>query len=355
MRLNIGVIGGMGNEAMVDLAGNMADRSASDDVQCVLYGNSRQAFTPVEADGEWEEGDPPLQRKRETGKFTAALIHTLGAEVAGLSCNDQHPLFREIYADMDADFVDMIDETAMAINDHGALVLGTKRTLQERLYDKQLEQRGVSAYQPTPENRERLMQAIYDPEYGIKTGEITDRAREDICDIVTAETERHGVESVVLGCTELPLLFSDERTPELQSAGAVPEELHFVDPTDILAAALLQAEGPTRSLSSPDPTEFFGEFCDYHPPFTCVAESLERVAEIQSNIINRTEEYFKRQGDSVVGSYMHVPTLFLVNHDRPNSMPAALDITVHDPMASGFDDEMQEAIAENYESVSEYL
>lgn len=352
----IGIIGGMGNEAMADLASNMAQRPESEDLQCVLYGNSRQAFTPTEAEGEWAEGDPPLKRKRQTGEFTAALIHSLGADVAGLACNDQHPLFREIYADSNAKFVDMIDETALAADgDGGALVLGTKRTLEKRLYDERLERQDVSPYQPTPENRDRLMEAIYNPEYGIKTGEITQRARETICDVVTTETDRHGVRNVILGCTELPLLFSEDRIPTLETAGHIPSDLRFIDPTDVLARALVGVSAPSSTPERPDPTDFFGEFCDYHPPFTCTVDDLSQAVEIQSEIIDATEEYFDEQGDSVAGSYMHLPTLFLVNYNEPFSLPDELNITVRDPAEPGFRETMQTSIAKNHESVSEHL
>jgi hypothetical protein len=47
MDATVGVIGGMGNEAMADLAENMAGRPESDGRRFVLYGNSRQAFTPA--------------------------------------------------------------------------------------------------------------------------------------------------------------------------------------------------------------------------------------------------------------------------------------------------------------------
>jgi aspartate/glutamate racemase len=356
MDATVGVIGGMGNEAMADLAENMAGRPESDGRRFVLYGNSRQAFTPAEAGGDWAAGDPPLRRKRRTGEFTAAVIHSLGADVAGLACNDQHPLFREIYAESGANFVDMIDETAAtAAGDDGALVLGTKRTLDQRLYDERLERHGVSAYQPTPENRTRLMNAIYDPEYGIKTGQITSRARAQLCEVVTTETERHGVRNVVLGCTELPLLFSADRITALEAAGHVPSGLRFLDPTDVLARALVNAAPPSESVSPPDPTAFVGEFCDYHPPFACAVDDLSRAADVQSELIERTEAYFERQGKSVTGSYTHLPTLFLVGYERPVSLPNGLDVPVRDPADPGFGSAMRTAIAENYDAVAEYL
>ncbi|MFB6089607.1 MAG: aspartate/glutamate racemase family protein, partial [Halobellus sp.] len=182
MTSTIGVVGGMGNEAMADLAANLDDFDGSADHSYVFYGNSRQAFTPAEADDEWEEGDVPLLRKRHTGEFTAALLEALGAGRVGLACNDAHPLYRDIFADRDAEFVDMIAETARVPDgDDGVLVLGTKRTLQKRIYDDDLEAAGIETFQPTPENRSRLMDVIYDPEFGIKTGEVTERAEGLLC------------------------------------------------------------------------------------------------------------------------------------------------------------------------------
>jgi aspartate racemase len=360
MKPTIGIIGGMGNEAMADLAGNIDDLSKSQDYSYVLYGNSRQAFTPVEADGEWEEGDEPILRKRDTGSFTAALLQNLGARRAGLACNGAHPLFRDIYAGLDTDFVDMIAETAAtADNDAGVLVLGTKRTLKKRLYDDDLEAAGIDTFQPTSENRGQLMDVIYDPEFGIKTGEITKRAESLLCELIREECDRNPeIDTVVLGCTELPLAINEDSIPRLTETEGLPDRLRFIDPTQVLAEALIDGEIEENSTKPISMEDYRGEFLDYHPPFTCAVDSLAEMEVFQSRIIEWTMEYFQSRDTNVGGSYMHMPTLFFVNYNRELSVNLdKLDITVHryNTIPKEPDEEIKEALHRNFDAVADLV
>jgi len=359
MNSTIGVVGGMGNEAMADLAANVASLDGASDHSYVLYGNSRQAFTPEEADREWEAGDPPLLRKRATGEFTAALLQNLGASRIGLSCNGAHPLFRDIFRDLDAEFVDMIAETArVPASDDGVLVLGTSRTLEKRLYDDDLEAAGVEAFQPTPENVDQLMDVIYDPEFGIKTGTVTDRAEGLLCELIREEYERNpAIDTVVLGCTELPLALTPERVPRLKQAGELPTHLTFVDPTQVLAERLLADVDDETPPSVPLDVDDSPNL-DYDPPFAARVESLSEMVTLQSNLIEWTMEYFADRGASVGGSYLHLPTLFFVDYDRP--IPVDLDdfdVTVHDyaSVPSEPDETIRRGLERNFERVSHLI
>jgi aspartate/glutamate racemase len=360
MTPTIGIIGGMGNEAMADLAGNIDNITGSEEHRYVLYGNSRQAFTPVEADGEWEKGDEPLLRKRHTGEFTAALLQKLGAVRAGLACNGAHPLFRDIYDGLDTDFVDMIAETAVTTDDDaGVLVLGTKRTLKKRLYDDDLEAAGIDTFQPPPENRGKLMDVIYDPEFGIKTGEITQQAESLLCELIREECGRNpAIDTVVLGCTELPLAINEDSIPRLTDAGALPDHLRFIDPTRVLADALLAGE---IDETPPEPISidsYRGEYLDYHPPFTCAVDSLDNMEVFQSRLIEWTMEYFQSRDAHVGGSYMHMPTLFFVNYDDgPAVKLDGLDITLHryESIPDEPDEQIEAALRRNFEAVADII
>jgi len=360
MMPTIGVVGGMGNEAMADLAAKLNNFSESDEYSYVFYGNSRQAFTPEEADGEWEPGDDPLLRKRETGGFTAAVLQNCGAVRAGLACNGAHPLFRDLFANLETEFVDMIAETATtAADEAGVLVLGTKRTLKKRLYDESLEAAGIATFQPTVENRSRLMDSIYNPEYGIKTGVVTQRASELLCTIISEECDRHPeIDTVVLGCTELPLALNTTSVSRLTDAGMLPDHLEFIDPTEVLAKALLSSGLGGSKPSAVSLSAYQGEHLDYHPPFTCRVDSLTMMDEFQSRLVEWSMDYFQERDAHVGGSYMHMPTLFFVDYN--NSIPLdtdALDITVHeyDHVPDEPDTHVQEALRRNFEAVSHLL
>lgn len=360
MNSTIGVIGGMGNEAMADLASNLDSISNSDKYGYVFYGNSRQAFTPKEADGEWESGDDPLLRKRETGGFTAALLQNCGAVRAGLSCNGAHPLFRDIYDELDTEFIDMIEETAASADEEaGVLVLGTKRTLKKRLYDDFLESNGISTFQPTPENRSKLMDSIYDPEFGIKTGVVTNRAENLLCEIISEECTRNpDIDTVVLGCTELPIAINTDSIERLTESGALPSHLEFIDPTQVLANALLSGEFDNSAPQKVSLDSYRGNYLDYHPPFTCRVDSLAMVDQFQTRLVEWTMDYFQKRGEHVGGSYMHLPTLFFVNYaDQIPLDTNSLNLTVHNyqTVPEEPDSQIQDALQHNFETVSHLL
>lgn len=360
MMPTIGVVGGMGNEAMADLAANLDGMPDSGRYSYVFYGNSRLAFTPKEADGEWERGDDPLLRKRETGGFTTAVLQNCGAVRAGLSCNDEHPRFREIFADLGIEFVDMIAETAAtAADEAGVLVLGTKRTLNKKLYDDSLKTAGIDTFQPTAENRSRLMSAIYNPEYGIKTGVVTQRAEKMLCDILSEECDRHpAIDTVVLGCTELPLALNSESVRRLTDSGMLPTHLEFIDPTQVLAKALLSGHSDPTLPSKVSLNAYQGEHLDYHPPFTCRVNSLSMLDDLQSQLVEWTMEYFQERDAQVGGSYMHLPTLFFVDYNEPIPLDTDalnIDVQEYNTVPEEPDRHIEEALRRNFEAVSHLL
>jgi len=106
-------------------------------------------------------------------------------------------------------------------------LLATTGTYHAGLYDQALRQAGLQCHIPEPEERERLMHGIY---HGVKVGNMT-LAHDCFAGVAQALARRHGLSTLVLGCTEIPL-----------ALGAVPEmdELDLVDPAALLARALAQ-------------------------------------------------------------------------------------------------------------------
>ena len=106
---------------------------------------------------------------------------------------------------MDIPFLSMIDETAKAISDRGLRKIGllaTDGTLQTAVYEKAFKKRGISIVVPPPENQVHIMDLIYN---GVKAGnkEIdTKPTKKTIEDLF-----RKGAQTLVLGCTELPVAF----------------------------------------------------------------------------------------------------------------------------------------------------
>jgi aspartate racemase len=102
----------------------------------------------------------------------------------------------------------IIDETVRAVIAHDAkrvLLLGTPFTLKNKLYQNKLQKAGVSVRVPTNADQKRL--------FGVITSVLdngpTPQSKAELLSII--DTNKQGVDGVVLGCTELPLALQNER------------------------------------------------------------------------------------------------------------------------------------------------
>ena len=108
-------------------------------------------------------------------------------------------------------------------------VLGTRYLMEGPVYPEALRAAGIEHRTPNEERRVRLNQIIFDE---LVNGQFLPRSREYFGEVID-EMKREGCDAVVLGCTEIPLIVSDESS-----------SLPTLDSTRLLArAALSKAVG----------------------------------------------------------------------------------------------------------------
>jgi aspartate racemase len=245
----IGVIGGMGPYAGLDLVDKIFDQTdAHSDqehlpVALLSYPGriiDRSAFL---------SGNEPMNPGDAIAEI-ALQLDRLGAVVAAMPCNTAHapPIFDRIIerleeAGASLEFLNMIDETVRFIRQEQpdirrVGVLSTMATYEQGLYSKRLKAAGLEAVLLDEQAHEALAnQTIFSPEFGIKSfsNPPTERARENLLKAI-ALLKQQGAEMVIMGCTELPLA-----VPEAEVDG-VP----LIDPAAILARALILRTHPER-------------------------------------------------------------------------------------------------------------
>lgn len=244
----IGVVGGVGPLAGLDLQRNILEQTAAAADQDHLPVISVSWPGPIPDRTQYLLGrvpDNPAYPLLDQLRLLAAA----GATVAGIPCNTAHaPAIFGPIRDGVAGFerplrlLHLIDETAAhiatrwpAIKTIG--VLSTTGTWQTRLYPAALEPLGYEVLVPDEAlQTEMIHPAIYDPGYGIKaTGRVTARARDNLEQGIVYLRER-GAAAVILGCTEMPLAF-----PAREFEGRP-----LIDPTLSLARALIREVDPAR-------------------------------------------------------------------------------------------------------------
>ena len=176
-------------------------------------------------------------------------LERAGVQVAGIPCNTAHApaIFGEIVAGLQREasclkLLHMIEETAVFLHRHyphihNIGILSTTGTYLTNIYPQALAQFSLTAVVPDRAMQEDVVHtAVYHPTYGIKAcGVVTTKARESLITAVRA-LQAKGAEAIILGCTEMPLAITETTLFDLP----------IIDPTRILARALIHEANPTK-------------------------------------------------------------------------------------------------------------
>lgn len=159
------------------------------------------------------------QRAGRTAEVAAMLADALerlraaGAELGAFTANTPHAYLDEVMPRTSLPLVSIVDatrEAAAALGVARVMLLGTSTTLEARMYPEGLAAAGIEVVVPDQVDREFLDRAIYGE---LSLGRVTPEVRRRCLDICTGAIRDHGVEAVILGCTELPLVLGDGDLP----------------------------------------------------------------------------------------------------------------------------------------------
>jgi aspartate racemase len=164
-------------------------------------------FAPIEAlqrDGDWEEA----------GRRLAAIAQGLeaqGAGVIGLATNTMHIVAGAIITATSVPFVHIAEPTAEALLADGFTtvgLLGTRFTMEMDFYTSKLVDSGLDVLIPEV-GRTNLNGIIYEE---LCRGIVRESSRQLYVDAI-AGLQGRGAEAVILGCTEIDMLISDDNSP----------------------------------------------------------------------------------------------------------------------------------------------
>ena len=224
----IGIIGGMGPMATLDLFGKLiAHTDASCDAEHIRVYMDCNPGIPDRTAAILSGGASPVPYIVESAGKLAAM----GADLLVIPCNTSHYFYDEIAAASPVPVLNMVRQTAQTLAEQGVTrvgVLATDGTMRTGVYERELSACGIETLCPTDNEQKAVMSLIYD---GVKAGASTfDTA--PIVSLVRRLTA-DGAERIVLGCTELPIGFSRYGIP-LDNT---------VDPATVLACAAIRAAG----------------------------------------------------------------------------------------------------------------
>ena len=245
----IGIVGGVGPYAGLDLAQKILDNTQA---------TSDQQHLPIallSLPHKIQDRTAFLLGKTKTNPADAIFkilekLEQIGASVAAIPCNTMHsqPIFDAILeklksSESNIKLINMVAETVEftrknhpKIKNIGLLcTIGTAKT---NLYQQYFKPPDFNIILPDEAAQQDLVhKAIYDINEGIKakSNPVTKAAREKLLQAVHHLQEK-AAEAVILGCTEIPLAVSDKKIGETI----------IIDPTLILARALIQQTYPNK-------------------------------------------------------------------------------------------------------------
>jgi aspartate racemase len=208
MMKTMGMIGGMSWESSLEyyrIVNETVKKSLGGfhSAKCILYSVD---FEEVEK----------LQHKEDWDALTALMLDSAqrleqaGADFVIICTNTMHKMADEVQSAINVPVLHIVDVTAEAIKRNGQTrvgLLGTKFTMEQKFYKGRLKDKhGLDVLIPGPEERQIVHDILYSE---LCLGEIKERSRGEFKRVIHNLVDR-GAQGVILGCTEIPLIVSQD-------------------------------------------------------------------------------------------------------------------------------------------------
>lgn len=136
-----------------------------------------------------------------------------GAEVVSLTGNTPHIVFNELQARVSVPLISIIDATcgeakAQRIKKIG--LLGTRFTMEADFFKQPFTEAGIEVVIPSADEIDYIAGKIHDE---LERGIVSPETRDNFIAVIRKMQSKDNIDAVVLGCTELPLLFADVVLP----------------------------------------------------------------------------------------------------------------------------------------------
>jgi aspartate racemase len=222
----VGILGGMGPEATIDLFAKIVKATAAkndeDHLRIIIDNNPKM---PSRLDAILRGGPSPLPSMVATAKN----IENAGADFIIIAANTAHWFHGDVQKGVKVPVLHMIEETVnwtqRCLPEVKAIgLLATTGTVKTGMYHKAFNKSGVKVIVPTDRDQEKVMTSIM----GFKYGEpvlVTQKIMVQVVESLLAA----GVNGLVMGCTEVPIILEGY-------VSSIP----LIDPNQIVAEVVVK-------------------------------------------------------------------------------------------------------------------
>lgn len=217
---NIGILGGMGPMATVELFKSIIDHTPAEQDQNhipIFINNTPQV--PDRTEAILHDGEDPRPILCESAK----KLENVGSDFVVMPCNTAHYFIEDIQGAVEIPVLNMVESTMEEISSGSKIgLLATSGTINTGVYQKYSKNK-INLITPDDKYKDIFMKIIYG-DRGVKAGYYGEELTNKMLEIVDHLKDK-GVEEIIAGCTEVRLVLSKSDL----------EETLLITPIDIIA------------------------------------------------------------------------------------------------------------------------
>jgi aspartate racemase len=223
----IGIVGGLGPESTLDYYRGIIEafKPAYEQFgfpEIAIESVDLLEFTREASSNAWERIAADI-----AGRFE--ILRRGGARFGAIASNTPHRVFHRIQAATSLPLLSIVEATrsyALGLGAKKLCLLGTKFTMESDFFQSSFREAGVELFVPDPGEIDYIQEKIYSE---IEFGVIEESTKRRFLSILDRMQADRGIEGVILGCTELPMLLK----PEDMS-------MHCINTTSVHIAAIVE-------------------------------------------------------------------------------------------------------------------
>jgi aspartate racemase len=201
----IGIIGGLGPEATVDYYNLIIEAFKSGDLnypEIIIYSVNMAVFIGLMKEKRYDEAVDKIAEKTES-------LKKAGAEFAAITANTPHMLFDRVQERSALPLLSIVEATCVECKRQGLKrtgLMGTGFTMNATFYQDVFRENGIEVIIPDEGDKEIINQKLFSE---IELGIFNDDTRQLLINIIEKMVRERNIDSMILGCTELPLILKE--------------------------------------------------------------------------------------------------------------------------------------------------
>lgn len=204
----IGIIGGLGPEATVEyyngiIAAFKNDRADLVYPEIIIYSVNMSEFIGLMREKKYDQAVDKVIEKAEN-------LYRAGAEFLAITANTPHMLFEQISSKSPLPLISIVEATreeCIRNSFRKTGLMGTGFTMNATFYQDVFRKSGIEVIMPSDEDKKIIDHKLFTE---IEIGIFRDDTRELLIGIIEKMKRDHNIDSMILGCTELPLILTEQ-------------------------------------------------------------------------------------------------------------------------------------------------